>query len=73
MIFYENESTVMRNKVTIKAPVYTTPLIVIAVNIAIISFLFTINDVNVPIKPATNWALQKIYEVGNCAIARMIR
>uniref|UniRef100_A0AC35FMU0 Uncharacterized protein n=1 Tax=Panagrolaimus sp. PS1159 TaxID=55785 RepID=A0AC35FMU0_9BILA len=54
----------MRNKVILKAPVYTTPLIFIAVNIVVISFFFSFNDIDVPIKPAAKWAVQRIYEIG---------
>uniref|UniRef100_A0A7E4VNP5 Cytochrome b5 heme-binding domain-containing protein n=1 Tax=Panagrellus redivivus TaxID=6233 RepID=A0A7E4VNP5_PANRE len=47
-----------------KSPVLTTSLIIIALNVVVISFVFTINDVQVPIKPAAEWALHRLCEFG---------
>ncbi|KAE9555100.1 hypothetical protein FO519_001675 [Halicephalobus sp. NKZ332] len=54
-----------RNKVSpsLKANVFTTGLILIAANVAIISFLFAVNDVEFPIRPAFDWVLQRLYKI----------
>lgn len=48
---------------TLKANVLTTGLILIAANAVIISFLFSINEVDIPIKSTTEWVLHKLYKV----------